>query len=259
MGSTPPTIDPRDEAFLREVDDAYREDQLKQFFQRWWRLLLVVVGGGLAAVGAFLWWQADRNSRADDLSERFTAALDRIESGSGTEAQPEIEAIAQSGNASYRSLAALTEAGIALAGDNPEQAAARLKQVVDDPKAPAPIRDAATIRYVAVAFDRLQPAEALGLLQPYLAAGNPWFPVAGELAALAQMKAGKPDEAGKLFHQVASDDSAPPSLRSRAEQMAASLGEDMTELAAEREEAAAAIDELQLPGGEAPAASGGQS
>lgn len=239
LGSTPPTIDPRDEAFLREVDEAYREDRVKQFFQRYWRLVLLLVGGGLAIVGGVLAWQTNQTRRADDLSERFMAVLNQIESGSGSEAQEAIAAIGQSGNASYRSLAALTEAGVALAGDEPEKAAERLKAVAEDAKAPQPLRDVAAVKYVAILFDELSPDEVLSRLQPYLQANNPWFPVAGELAALAQMKAGNNAEAGRLFREVASDPSALPSIRSRAEQMAASLGEDMTTLAAEREAAVA--------------------
>lgn len=240
MGSTPPTIDPRDEAFLREVDEAYREDRLKELLRRYWRLGVVLIGGGLVLLGAFLWWQEERGRRANELSERFSTALGLIENGSASEAAEPVAALEQAGNAGYRSLAALTAAGMALADDDTGQAVARLKAVADDPKAPRAIRDAALLKYVSAGFDGLAPEEVVRLLQPYLEDGNPWFPVAGELAGLAQLKAGKPGEAGPLFRRVALDADAPPSLRARAEQMAASLGEDMTALATERENAVAA-------------------
>lgn len=242
MVSKTPPVDPRDEAFLREVDDAYREDQLKQFFQRYGRLLIVLVGGGLVVVGGLLWWQADKNRRVDALSEQLTSALGQIESGSGSEAQAALEEVAQSSNNSYRALATLTGAGVALAAEDLEGAAAKFKAVADDAKAPQAIRDAAQLKYVGAMLDQLAPDEALRLLQPYLAEGNPWLPVAGELAALAQMKAGKTKEAGALFRQVATDASAPPTVRARAEQMAASLGEDMTELT--RQQAAEAVSQM---------------
>ena len=264
LGSTPPTIDPRDEAFLREVDEAYREDRLKQFFQRYWRLVLLLVGGGLALVGGVLWWQAHQNRQADDLSERFMGVLNQIESGSGSEAQEALAGLGQSDNASYRSLAALTEAGVSMAGDAPDKAAEQLKAVAEDARAPQPLRDVAAVKYVAVQFDQLPPEEVLSRLQPYLEPDNPWFPVAGELAALAQMKAGNSAEAGKLFRQVANEPSALPSIRSRAEQMAASLGEDMTALAVERETAiaeaagTAPAAEGVPAAGDTPAAAGGE-
>ena len=73
------------------------------------------------------------------------------------------------------------------------------------------------------------------LLDPYVTGDSPWFPVAGELAALAHVKAGAPDKAGPLFYRIAADDRTPQSLRARAEQMASALGQDVTKIADERE------------------------
>ena len=56
MATRPPSTDPRDDAFIREVDEAYREDELKRFFQRYGRWILLAVGLGLAGLGAALWW-----------------------------------------------------------------------------------------------------------------------------------------------------------------------------------------------------------
>ena len=39
------------EAFMREVDDAVRQDQLTTFWQRYGRILIVVLVVGLAAFG----------------------------------------------------------------------------------------------------------------------------------------------------------------------------------------------------------------
>ena len=45
------------EAFMREVDEAVRQDQLTSFWQRYGRVLLVVLVLGLAAFGGWLYWQ----------------------------------------------------------------------------------------------------------------------------------------------------------------------------------------------------------
>lgn len=233
--STPATSDPRDDAFIREVDEAYREDELKRFFRRYGRWLLLAVGASLAALGGWLWWQAEQARGAEALSEQFQAALDKVESGSTTEAVASLEEIAKSGNASYRSLAAFSQAGIALNGGDAERAAALFKGVADDPAAAQPLRDSATMKYLRVEFDKLPPADVLKRVEPYLAGDSPWFPVAGEIAALAHVKAGAPDKAGPLFYRIAADERTPQSLRARAEQMAAALGQDVTKIASERE------------------------
>lgn len=239
MATTPPSapVDPRDEAFLREVDEAYREDEFRKFFSRWGRWILVGIGVLLAALGGWFWWQAEQTKRAEALSEQFTAALDKIESGSTTEAVAELDKIADAGNPSYRSLSAFTKAGIALNGGDAEKAMAAVKTVANDPKAAQPFRDAATMKLLRLEFDKLEPAEILKRTAPFLAGDSPWFPVAGEMAALAHLKAGAPDKAGPLFYRIASDERTPQSMRARAEQMAAALGQDVTKIADERRKA----------------------
>ncbi len=244
MATTPPTTparpgtpDPRDDAFIREVDEAYREDEMKKFARTWGRWILLAVAVGLAALGGWYWWQAEQKKRVDALSEQFSAALGKVESGGTTEAMVELEKIGQSSNPSYRALAAMTKSGIALQGGEADKAAADLKRVVDDAQAAQPLRDVATIKLLRLQFDDLQPAEILKRTEPFIAGDSPWFPVAGEMAALAHLKAGAPDKAGPLFYRIAADERTPQSIRARAEQMAAALGQDVTKIAADREKA----------------------
>ena len=57
-------------------------------------------------------------------------------------------------------------------------------------------------------------------------AGNPWFGSAGEMTALALIKAGKSKQAGQLFATLAKDKSVPESIRNRSIQISGSLGAD---------------------------------
>jgi hypothetical protein len=265
LATTPPTTparttgssDPRDDAFIREVDEAYREDELKKFASTWGRWILLAVVIGLAALGGWYWYQADQKKRVEALSEQFTAALTKVETGGSTEALTELEKIGQSNNPSYRSLAAITKSGLALQGGELDKAVADLKRVADDAQAPQPLREVAQIKLLRLQFDTLKPAEILTRTEPFIAGDSPWFPVAGEMAALAHLKAGAPDKAGPLFYRIAADERTPQSIRARAEQMAAALGQDVTKIAADREKAAKAKAEAaaaDAPATDAPAA-----
>jgi len=248
LATTPPTTparstgasDPRDDAFIREVDEAYREDELKKFARSWGRWILLAVVAGLAALGGWYWWKAEQQKRVETLSEQFSAALGKVESGGSTEALAELETIGKSTNPSYRALAAMTKSGLALQGGEMDKAAADLKRVIDDAQAPQPLRDAAQIKLLRLQFDTMEPAEILKRTEAFIAGDNPWFPVAGEMAALAHLKAGSPDKAGPLFYRIAADERTPQSIRARAEQMAAALGQDVTKITADREKAARA-------------------
>ncbi|MFN3371488.1 MAG: tetratricopeptide repeat protein [Sphingomonadaceae bacterium] len=231
---TDPRPDPRDDAFIREVDEAYREDEFKRFLSKWGGWILLAVLLVLGAIGGWMWWQAEQQRRIEALSEQFSAVLTKVDSGATTEAMAELEAIGQGSNPSYRALAAFTEAGIAVNGGDTDKAIGAIGRVADDPKAPQPMRDAAVLKRLRLEFDKLEPAEILKRTEPYIAGDSPWFPIAGEMAAIAHVKAGNPEKAGPIFLRIASDLRAPVSLRARAEQMAAALGEDVTKLAEAR-------------------------
>ena len=255
MASTPPSkpSDPRDDAFIREVDEAYREEEMKKFLVTWGRWILLVVVIGLVALGGWFWWQAEQTRRIEAVSEQFTAALEKAESGGSTEALKELEAVAAGPSSGYRALAGMTKSGIALSGGDEAKAAAELKQVAGDAKAAQAFRDVATMKQLRIEFDKLSPAEVLKRTEPYLAGDSPWFPIAGELAALAHLKAGAPEKAGALFYRIAADDRAPQSLRARAEQMAATLGQDVTKIEDERRRKAEAEAKADAQGAAAPA------
>jgi hypothetical protein len=58
--------------------------------------------------------------------------------------------------------------------------------------------------------------------------GNPWFGSAGELTAMAMLKQGRKSEAGRMFAAMAADKQVPDTIRSRAVQIAGTLGVDAT-------------------------------
>jgi hypothetical protein len=245
LATTPPTTppasrDPRDDAFIREVDEAYREDELKSFFRTWGRWIILAVAVCLAALAGWFWWQAEQTRKVEALSEQYSAALTKIESGSTTEAVAELEKIGTSNNPSYRALAAMAQSGIAITGAETDKATGHLRRVVDDAQVAQPLRDVAAMKLLRLEFDKLPPAEVLKRTEPFLAGDSPWFPVAGEMAALAHLKAGAPEKAGPLFYRIAADERTPVSMRARAEQMAAALGQDVTKIADERAKAEAA-------------------
>lgn len=216
---------------MREVDDAYRQDEMQKFMSRYGRWIVLAVALALAALGAFLWWQAEQKKAADALSERFTLALDKVDAADTTAALAEFDAIAAEGNPAYRALAGLSKAGIAIGAGDLETAAGQLATVSADTSVAQPLRDVATLQRIRAQFDTVEPAEVLKVTAAFLEGDSPWFPIAAEMAALAHLKAGEPDKAGPLFLRLAGDRTAPESLRSRAEQMAASLGQDVTALA----------------------------
>lgn len=224
-------ITPRDnEAFYREVDEELRREQLTKGWQRYGKLIVAGVILLLAAIGGVIYWQHRQRVAAEQSGETLTQVLREVQSGQGKQALPKLDTLARDGTPGYRASALLTKANLALQSGDEKTALAALETVSNDGDMAQPFRDLALVRRTAIEFDRLPPADVISRLQPLAAAGNPWFGTAGELVALAHLKANRPAQAAPIFAALAKDEAVPPSIRTRAVQMASALGVDATQL-----------------------------
>ncbi len=222
MAEAPPV----NEAFLREVDDAVRQDRILGFWKRFGRWVVVAVVLGLAAFGGWLWWSHHSQQVSGETAEKAQSVLRAAGNGRTPDAR-ELAALKDASQPGYRAVALLTEAGMAAQKGDIAKAASLYGAIAANADIAQPYRDLATIRKVALEFDKMASQAVIDTLKPLAAEGNPWFGSAAEMSAIAYMKMGKKDVAGALFAAIAKDKNVPATLRSRARQMAALLGVDM--------------------------------
>ena len=213
------------DVFLREVDDALRQDQVEGFFRNYGKPVLTLVAVGLLAFGGYLYWQHHTRTQTERHSEQLTQALDSLEASNLAEAKQKLEPLAKESGASA-TLAQLTLAGIALKESRTQDALKIYGEVAADTSAPQELRDLATVREVAASYDTMKPQAVIDRLKPLAVPGNPWFGMAGEMVGMAYLEQGKKDLAGPIFVQIAKDENLPASLKSRTQQLAGMLGYD---------------------------------
>lgn len=216
------------ETFIREVDENLRRSQAEDFFKRWGGWIIGGVLLLLAASAAFLWWRQHQVDVAQKHSEELSDIISDIGAGQGKNAPQRLDAIAKDGNDAYRASAILTKAALALQNGNRSAAIEEYRKVRQDDGLPEPYRNVALVRGTALEFDALKPEEVISRLQELAKPGNPWFGSAGELTAMAMLKQNRRAEAGRMFGAIAADKQVPQSLRSRAVQIAGTLGVDAT-------------------------------
>ena len=229
------------DVFLREVDDALRQDEMLGLLKRYGVPVLGVIVAGLLGLAGYLWWDHSQKQSADERGEQLIMALDQVQAGRLDTGDRELAALAEGGNSGSATAARLMRAGIALQQGRREDAVKLYREIAEDTKAPQPYRDLATIREVAASFDSMKPEQVIERLKPLATPGNPWFGPAGELVGIAYLKQGKENLAGPLFAQIARDKDTSESLRGRARQLAGLLGVD-------------AIDDVAKAAGTAPEA-----
>ena len=214
------------DTFLKEVDENLRRDRMQDFFKSYGKWIAAAVVLFLGAVGGWIYWEEHRDQRSAEQSEQLHAVLTDIASGKRQTVPQRIAELEKSHSDVVRASATLTDAAFALEQNNRAAAIAKYRAMVSDESLAQPFRDVATIRLTALEFDGIKPEEVIARLEPLAKAGTPWFGSAGEMTALALMKQNKNAEAGRLFAAIAADNQVPSSIRSRAVQVAGTLGVD---------------------------------
>lgn len=210
------------DSFIREVDDEYRRERLGNFWSRYGRLLLVGIGALLIGVAAYLYWRNMRAEQADARAAAFSSALSQVRAGGAVKADATLAELSKAPEPGYRALALLEQAGAAAATD-PAKAARIYNAAAANGDLAQPFRDLALLKATQLSFDRLSAAQTIARLRPLALPGNPWFGTAGELTALAHMRAGQPDLARPLLNGIVKDESVPTSIRGRAQQLLSSM------------------------------------
>lgn len=236
MATLPPSDTPpskpgsRDEAaqdgFLREVDEALREEQLVTAFKRYGKPVGAAIVAGLLALAGYLWWDNTQKADAAQRSERMIVAMERIEAGSTEAGMKDLQLLAKDSNPGTRAVALLELAGIAAKTGNTPDAIKRFAAVAADASLPQAFRDLATLREVTLRFDTMKPEDVVARLKPLAVPESAFYGSAGELVGMAYLEMGKPQEAGALFAKIGQDKNVPKSLRSRMRQLAGGLGFD---------------------------------
>lgn len=215
------------ESFAREVDESLRRDQAEEFLKKNLPLILGGVLLLLAAIAGWMYWQDRQAKSAAADSETLIAAIDQA-SQRPRAGLAKIEPLTDSSSEGIAAQARLMKAAALLDSGDTGGALAAYRAIAADSGLAEPYRDLATVRLAALEFDSLKPEEVISRLGKLADPGGPWFGSAGEMKAMALLKLGRKDEAGRLFAAIAADRGVPTSIRSRAVQIAGTLGVDAT-------------------------------
>ncbi len=218
-------IKPTDgETFLREVDEELRRERVNRIVARYGWAIVAGILLVLGAIGGYIWWQGRKAEQAAAQGQTLLEALDSIDSGNRTAALPKINSLAASDVEGYRAAGLFARANAEVEAGNQAAAIATLRSIADNADFDEPYRQAALVRQTALEFDRLQPQAVIQRLGPLARPGSAWFGTAGEMVGVAHLKMRRADLAGPLFARIGRDETVPPSIRTRAIQMAGSLG-----------------------------------
>lgn len=223
----PPTPVDHADAFIRDVDDDFQREKLQSLWQRYGRTAVTLVSLILIALGGYFFLQSRKNARIDAEADRYMAALEKLDTNAGQATQsvtPLLAEIARNSTPGYRALAQLDLAALALRDKKTPEALTIYRTMAADANVPQAFRDYAQLRSIMLSYDTLKINEIITRLSPLAQESNPWFGTAGELLAVAHLRAGQPQVARPIFEALQRNETVPLSIRARAREMARMLG-----------------------------------
>lgn len=217
-----------------EVNDDLRAERARRFALRYGWLMALLAVALVAGVGA---WQAWRWRAARQTNEVASAYLGAMRQATGpavaegqatpsrTAAMAEFDRLAATAPEGYRSVAQLRSAALHAGNGDLPGALALWDKLSADTAADPLLRGLADLLWVQHQVDAGDPAAVEGRLQPLVAPGNPWRPLALENQALLALRTGRTDAARETLRQLAADAAAPDGVRGRANGLLVRLNE----------------------------------
>ena len=212
---------------FREVDEDLRHERYLKLWRRWRYWLL---GVGVLALGgavAYVMLADAKESAREAEGRQFAVAMAGIEAGRGSEAVEQLAMLAADSGTGYAALARLREGDARARRGDITGAILVYDLIAADSRLDPLYRDLGVLLAAQRLVDRAPVSEVNQRLAPLIAGQSPWRPLATELAAIAEMRAGNEETARALLAELVSDPGAPFGQRQRAAELLLSLGGDL--------------------------------
>ena len=220
-----------------EVEEDLRAERARALGRRYWGAAAGAVVFTLVATGAYVYWQQRSAEAANAVASRFITAAreaDRLSGDLGAgkpgpdavTAEQQLAEIGSQGPAGYRVLARLRLAALQWESGQHAQAVATWQSVSDDASAPALLREVATLTSAQHRIDTAEPGPLKQQLETLTGAGSRFAPMAEQLIALVDLRAGRTHEAAGIMRRLASEPGVPENIRGMAADLLSTLPPD---------------------------------
>jgi hypothetical protein len=202
--------------FLREVDEAVRQERYKRLWDKYGFYAIgaaVVLISGVAGYQAWSFW---KSQQAQNAGAEFVRALS-VQAEDSPEARQTFAELAAQGPTGYRVLSRLQLAAAEAKAGETAKAVALYDELAQDGRVDPILQGYARIQAATLRLDEADSAEIEQRVGEIAAGDGYWRYSARELLGLAAYRAKNQAEAEKHFSRLVGDPGTPQNLRRRAE------------------------------------------
>ena len=223
----------KNDTLFREVDEELRRERLEKLWDRYGIYVVVLAALVVAAVGGYQYLQTRKLAAAQAAGAQYEDALRLSTEGKPEEAAKIFSTLAESGPQGYATLARLQLAGTAVDAGRTAEAVSIYDALARESGIDPLLKGYAQFQAAALRAGEADFTELQNRLNDLTADASAWRYSARELLGLAALKAGRTEEARKMFEQLLADQRTPPGIMERARiAMASVVAADLVKPAA---------------------------
>lgn len=211
------------DAFIQEVDEDVKNDNLKVLWNRYGLLAIAFVVLAVSAAISFDRIQAWKTAQNQKSTEAYMTATQLRE-------DPEqnivaLQQIAKDAQGIFGDFARLQIANVLFSSNKNDEALATLQNLIDDKQVNSEVKHIALIKYATYKIDDLSTDDFKELLKPVLDTNSSWTPLANDLVAMSAIQYGDIDTAKKIYEDILKNKDLSENFRTKIQDILASLSD----------------------------------
>jgi len=212
------------DAFIQEVDEDVKNDNLKVLWNRYGLLIIAFVVLAVSAAISFdqiKSWKIAQNQR--NTEEYMAAAQLQPENPDKTIAA--LQQVSQKNQGIFSDFARLQIANVLLSQDKIDEAVLALENLVNDKQVNSEVHHIALIKLATYKLDTMNKADFEQLLKPIIDENGSWTPIAQDLLAMSAIKNGDIKTARTIYENILKIEDLPESFKVKIQDMLSSISD----------------------------------
>lgn len=211
------------DAFIQEVTEDVKNDNLKAFWNKYGLYIVLFVVLSVSMAVGFETIKNWRNKQLQNKTEAYISAV--IQSGNYDGSIKALEKIAAGNYGIYSQLARMQIADILFEQNKTEDALNMLESILKNEALNPRIRHLATLKLATYKIDTAPASEVRTLLEPIVKEQNTWSPLAQEMLAMLSIKEGNFDQARNIYNEMLQNENLSENFKNRIQDMLSALSE----------------------------------